>query len=158
MLKMINVSQNDYWLTYPGYICAWWAFFFSRTRTPPQPRKSSRKSNKKQRLREAQSATSRRMTRAAMDSAHKENEIMLRRLARKRRGQPRLSESDKNLTLARLAGLDIPAGGFGVSDKNKTDSKTSRRRNRSPKSGEKSRGMSTLLPILFWSCAVIYMK
>ena len=81
------------------------------------------------------------MTRQKMENTHKENELMLRRLARKRKNQPRISESDKNLTLARLAGLEIPAGTYGLSEGKRVESK-SRRNRRDVKTRSRSRPRS----------------
>ena len=48
------------------------------------------------------------------DKTSKENEVMLQRLARKRRGKPQSSESNKNHNLAKIAGLEIPKGTSGL--------------------------------------------
>ena len=107
---------------------------FFRTRSPPRSKAASERKKSKS---NKPSRSNRRITDAALATTHKENEEMLRRLARKRRGQPRLSESDKNITLARLAGLEIPEGTLGLPNKARADAKPGRRQNRGPRSPKK---------------------
>merc|ERR1712066_233339 len=52
------------------------------------------------------------------DKTSRENEIMLRKLARKRKGIPKSSVSDKNHTLAKMAGIEIPLDTSGMKSRN----------------------------------------
>ena len=67
----------------------------------------------------------------------KENETMLRRLARKRKGLPQSSESDKNHTLAKIAGIEIPTGTSGLESPTLRSSKNDKM-DKSPASSDKS--------------------
>ena len=62
------------------------------------------------------------------DKTSKENEMMLRRLARKRKGIPHSTESDKNHTLAKIAGIEIPVGTSGLESPKETSVKNERER------------------------------
>ena len=80
--------------------------------------KGGRKNVDKQRARSKENKDiSPRSKKSNKEKTTKENELMLRRLARKRKGMPQSSESDKNLTLAKMAGIEIPIETSGLTSK-----------------------------------------
>ena len=58
------------------------------------------------------------ISRQNTDKTSQENEIMLRKLARKRKGIPKSSDFDKNHTLAKMAGIEIPLDTSGIKSLN----------------------------------------
>merc|ERR1712080_28345 len=110
--------------------------------------KSSRRNREKRRTNTGESTErSAKDKKQNTEKTSKENEIMLRRLARKRKGLPRSSESDKNHTLAKIAGIEIPTGTSGLESAKEGSSKKDRRDKsaaRSEKSESNSRNNSEL--------------
>ena len=88
----------------------------SDSRRPPTPPPIGSKSrNKNVKSKGKSKAThgeekqpSAKISRQNTDKTSRENEMMLRKLARKRKGIPKSSESDKNHTLAKMAGIEVP--------------------------------------------------
>ena len=81
--------------------------FFSphyRDQGPPLPRKK-RKKNKGRR----KAGLAGNNLFKNKEATHRENKIMLKKLERERGRKNKLSESDKNQALAKLAGIDIPS-------------------------------------------------
>ena len=81
------------------------------------------------------------ISRQNTDKTTRENEIMLRKLARKRKGIPKSSESDKNHTLAKMAGIEIPLDTSGMKSRNPIikDEDTTKSKTASKQSKEKYR-------------------
>ena len=84
--------------------------------------KRNRKNNEKLRARSRDYENATKTKKRRKEETSKENEIMLRKLARKRKGLPQSSQTDKNHSLAKIAGIEIPVGTAGLnSSKNIID-------------------------------------
>ena len=89
--------------------------------------RSDRKRTDKQRTKSGENEPSSRSKKLHKEDTTKENEIMLRRLARKRKDLPQSSEADKNHSLAKMAGIEIPAGTSGLNSHKEKGSKYGKR-------------------------------